>query len=73
MWPSGNGHEIRYGEEGGSPQHPPVLRPYPSLLLAGRVSGIDTSLGTDNSLQLLTEIGAKMAYNQKFSGAAKGG
>lgn len=73
MWPSGNGHEIRYGEVGGSPQHLWVLRPDPSLLLAGRVTGIDTSLGTDNSLPLPKGNDAKIVNNQKFSRAAKGG
>lgn len=51
MWPS---HEIKYGDVGGSPQHFWVLRPYPSLLVAGRVPGIDTSLGTDRQLFRIT-------------------
>ena len=73
MQPSGSGGELRYGEAGGSPHHLPVLRLYPSLLLAGRVTGIDTSLGTDNSLQPPMEIHARMASNGKFSSAAKSG
>jgi len=66
------GGELRYGEAGGSPQHLTVLRPwpYPSLLSAERVTGIDTSL-PDNSLP--KKALAKMAYSGKFGSAPKSG
>lgn len=56
---SSGGRELRYGEAGGSPQHLPGLRLSPSLLLGGTVTGIDTSLGTENSLQPPMEIHVK--------------